>query len=405
MNKLKFIPQIIAAFTLFSCAETDPKEILQNSFQKCQSIQAGTYEMVEYVKFMSQSDTNKFEYDCVFKKLKDDSLYSSAFHYTKSFENGNTWDVMYTGNEFVSYFGDKDTGIIMNKQQWAEDIIKFRHNHTFYEPFTERNSYPIPHDSILKNPRKTFQLVGETVINGRECYQIRVTTKPENDTTDSFQFLRIEQDFWISKKDFIPLAYADAIDGEMDGDTMYQYNRKELLNYSINDSSKIKAISPAALPSHVYLKDYQPYKSPPLLANNTPAPNFTLISIDGDSISLDDYKGKVVLLDFFYKSCHPCMKALPLLNDLHHKYAEKGLVILGINPFDDIKNDDMRNFLTKREVKHLSLFGANKVAAQYNVSAYPTFYLIDKTGKITYQQSGYGQVIDQELEDTIKERL
>ena len=65
----------------------NPTEILQNSYLKCQSIQNGYYEMTKYKKYMTEKDTVKTSFNCYFKKLKNDSLYSSAFHYKHFFNS------------------------------------------------------------------------------------------------------------------------------------------------------------------------------------------------------------------------------------------------------------------------------------------------------------------------------
>ena len=99
------------------------------------------------------------------------------------------------------------------------------------------------------------------------------------------------------------------------------------------------------------------------------------------------------------------MLALPGLQKLHEKYKDKGLNVIGIDPFDSIEKDDIANCLKKRGVTYTILLGGNDVANAYNVSGYPTIYLIDKKGKIIATTPGYSENMEDRLEEIILEYL
>jgi peroxiredoxin len=228
---------------------------------------------------------------------------------------------------------------------------------------------------------------------------------PENDSTEMIKTLRNENNYWISKQDYIPIQYSIAYDLVMNNDTMYQFEKNVLtkhdLNY-INDETQLKV---ASIPSYINLKDYTPHKSPELLPKGTIAPNWSLISLKNKTVNLSDYKGELVLIDFFYKACYPCMLALPALQNLHEKYNSKGLKIIGIDPYDTKEKDGIDNFLAKRGVTYTVLLGGKDVAKEYHVSGYPTIYLIDKEGKIIFTQVGYSEDTEDKLEKIIVENL
>ena len=186
---------------------------------------------------------------------------------------------------------------------------------------------------------------------------------------------------------------------------MYQFEKNVLRKYELNNLKDETPLSLSSVPPYIRLKDYVPYKRPELLPNDTIAPNWSLLSLKDDTISLSDLKGDLVLIDFFYKSCHPCMLALPALQNLHEKFESKGLRIVGIDPFDTKEEDDIDNFLAKRGVTYTILLGGKDVAKEYHVSGYPTIYLIDKKGKTIYSQVGYGEDTEDKLEEIIKENL
>src|SRR6185503_1959515 len=129
----------------------------------------------------------------------------------------------------------------------------------------------------------------------------------------------------------------------------YQYEIDVLNKYEINNLKDESILTLGSIPSYYKLKDYVPYKSAEPLPKDTLAPSWQLLSLADEKISLTELKGKLVLIDFFYKSCYPCMQALPASQTLNEKYKDKGLRIIGIDPYDK-KEDDIAAFLAKRGV-------------------------------------------------------
>ena len=398
----------ILTFTAFlicfsSTSAQDAKITLQKSFDKCQSINNGYYEMSRYFKSMTKKDTTTSFSTCCFKKLDNDTIFPSAFHtrvYWKGEYNG---DVLYTGDDFVTTSKKDSTGRIMSKDKWATDINSIAHNYKFYSPFTNRKSSPMPDDSTFMDTTCSFRLLGEEMINGTSCYRIQVNEAAENDPEDAMQVTRIEFHFWINKEDFLPIQYSTAIDLLMNNDTMYQYELDRLDKYEINQLNNDSILTLASIPEYYQLKDYVPYKSPLPLPLDTLAPEWNLPSLTGENVSLKSLRGNLVLIDFFYKSCYPCMQALPALQALNEKYKDKDVRVIGIDPYDT--KDEMDTFLSKRGVTYTILLEGKDAAKDYRVSGYPTMYLVDKSGKIIFVQVGYGKGVDEELSKVIEKNL
>ena len=130
-----------------------------------------------------------------------------------------------------------------------------------------------------------------------------------------------------------------------------------------------------------------------LLENGTSAPDFDGIYFKDDKIvHLSDFKGKIVLLDFWYMSCYPCVMAIPHLSELNIKFARKDLVILGLNPMDNSKKGKKKlpGFIETNKMNYPAVLIEKETAEAFNVSGYPTFYIIDKTGKVAFSHIGYG---------------
>jgi cytochrome c biogenesis protein CcmG/thiol:disulfide interchange protein DsbE len=124
------------------------------------------------------------------------------------------------------------------------------------------------------------------------------------------------------------------------------------------------------------------------------APDFSLSDLSGRVISLKQYRGNVVILDFWATWCMPCRVSIPELGKLHEKYRDKGLVVLGISMDDreQFTNEHLRAFRDK--------FGITYKILRYNINvirdyfgegsiAIPTMFLIDRKGKIREKIVGF----------------
>ena len=131
------------------------------------------------------------------------------------------------------------------------------------------------------------------------------------------------------------------------------------------------------------------------------------VYINTKPISLDDLKGKVVLIDFWTYSCINCIRTIPYLNEWHDKYSDKGLVIVGIHTpeFDFEKNsDNVKSAVQKFEIKYPVLQDNDKeIWNEYDNRYWPRKYLVDDEGYIRYDHIGEGAY--QETEKVIQALL
>ena len=133
------------------------------------------------------------------------------------------------------------------------------------------------------------------------------------------------------------------------------------------------------------------------------APAFQLVSLDGKKVSLADYKGKAVLVNFWATWCAPCKLEMPWLVDLRSKYAAQGFEILGISE-DDPGSRDVEPYTKKIGVNYPVLLADENIADKYHTDVLPTSFFIGRDGKVVEQIAGFPDSKD-EVDTAIRQAL
>lgn len=125
-----------------------------------------------------------------------------------------------------------------------------------------------------------------------------------------------------------------------------------------------------------------------------PAPTFSLETLAGGTVSLTQYQGKVVLVNFWGSWCEPCKREMPALQAANERYGDKGLVIIGVNLTDDEQRqgkseDDVRAFISQFNLTYpIGLDRDGSVTDAFRVFPLPTSFFIDAQGRIRYVHVG-----------------
>jgi peroxiredoxin len=120
------------------------------------------------------------------------------------------------------------------------------------------------------------------------------------------------------------------------------------------------------------------------------APDFTLKSLQGTNLRLDEFKGQVVLINFWATWCGPCRQELPLLDRIHRRYQDAGFAVLGINVEGADKQDEAQAMISKAGVTFPVLVDeGQQISELYALEAMPTSVVVDRDGVVRYVHLGY----------------
>jgi peroxiredoxin len=137
-----------------------------------------------------------------------------------------------------------------------------------------------------------------------------------------------------------------------------------------------------------------------------PAADFELQDMDEDKIKLSDYKGKVVLLNFWATWCPPCIREMPSMERLHQQVDAEGFKVIAVNQMED--SDQVFAFTGQLEVDptfEILFDKTSSVSRDYAVRGLPTTYLIDKEGRIRYRAVGGREFDHPEVIKTIEKLM
>jgi len=134
------------------------------------------------------------------------------------------------------------------------------------------------------------------------------------------------------------------------------------------------------------------------------APDFTLKSNQGKNLRLEEYRGQVVMLNFWASWCGPCRQEMPLMENIYNKYQDLGFTILAVNVDEDSADAD--RFLKSVPVSFPVLYdNDSKVSEMFSVDAMPTTVMIDRDGNKRFIHRGYKAGYENDYAKQVKQLI
>ena len=137
---------------------------------------------------------------------------------------------------------------------------------------------------------------------------------------------------------------------------------------------------------------------------NEAAPDFTLKSLKGSNLKLSEFRGDVVMINFWATWCGPCRQEMPILNDLYLKYRDSGFTLLGVNV--EKNTSKAADMIRELKVVYPVLFDIdNTVSKLYKVEAMPSTVLVNRDGNMRYLHRGYETGTEDEYLRQVRELM
>ncbi|MFT3823817.1 MAG: TlpA disulfide reductase family protein [Chitinophagaceae bacterium] len=260
---------------------------------------------------------------------------------------------------------------------------------------------------VIKNDSFRTSL-SDTSLNGQQLYCVKIE-KPSTyfglfRGTSRVGVADLQRPYYllVDKKTFLPYQFiAKYIRGNDDRDFVTVTYK----NINLHPSSPGNASWQYAAYTAQY-KPYVPAPKIPLVAAGTTVADFTLPSYTSAAItdiSLHQYAGKVILLDFWFKSCGPCMQAIPHYNILQQKFNNDQFQLITVNVADSV--DDIKFFYNKFSPVYPMLFNGQKLFESLGFTGCPSSALLDKNGKVVQTFAGFdAAVIEKKIAEVIAQK-
>jgi peroxiredoxin len=135
-----------------------------------------------------------------------------------------------------------------------------------------------------------------------------------------------------------------------------------------------------------------------------PAPNFKVISTSGQPITMDNYRGYVLVIDYFATWCPPCKESIPHLIEMNRKYGKQGLQVLGLS-MDEDGERAVKSFVSEYRINYPVALPPEQVQIDYGIISVPVIFVIDKKGKVAEIYRGFTDEIGRSMETLVKKLL
>lgn len=176
----------------------------------------------------------------------------------------------------------------------------------------------------------------------------------------------------------------------------------------VNDEGTWLAIRPTKKP--ILVEPKKVAERPALLAAGAPAPDFSSEKWGGGTLKLSDYKGQVVILDFWATWCGPCQRSMPHIEKVFQAVKSQGVAVIALCVWDG--KDEYEKWVPQNQSKYSYQFafdpagrGAESIAGKlFKVSGIPTTYIIDKEGKVVEAIVGFSGDDDKRIEEALKKQ-
>lgn len=233
-------------------------------------------------------------------------------------------------------------------------------------PYCQKEPFGI----ILKQLTNVERLEDTTIYN-IPCFTIKVTMEINSEAMGKQTLI---SNWYIDKENFLICGKKSKTNQQfLKIRSTDQDFAKEYFNLAaVSEVKKITGLEPI---------------SDGLLKVGSKAPGWTLLSSQNKLINLNDFKGKIVLLDFWGTWCVPCLRAMPEIQAIHDLFKNDPVEVIGVS-VETEKSADPTGYMKRKGYTYTTLLDGKKITKDYKVAEFPSIYLIDKNGVIIHAEHG-----------------
>ncbi len=377
-------------FLISSCSESN-EHILEKVSRNLSEIETVRYssviEVLDYGN-MIHNDTSSFYFD-----FRDNSPYNLKYYL-----NSSHGELIYNGlKTFQSINPEK---IITTSDDNNPEIVN---NPLFLTLYPLRQILP----KLLQEEEVNILIKNDTIINENSCVTFSFSLK--NKVID-----------WIN---------ADIKEGEGDTEYILFVNAENNLPYKLVTPNGKEGLISRTFEDFEFEIDY----SQEFWEGRTLPKDFAIFTeeeyfdnrknnvLDNLGESVSDWelpelnnenrvkpsklKGKVILLEFWFKGCGGCLSAIPSLNKIQARFGEEEFKIFGIEYLEEYPKEVLQKYIEEQNIQFPNLYKGKTVATNYGIRSAPTFLIIDKNGKIIHVKFGFSQENMNEIIEVIEKNI
>jgi thiol-disulfide isomerase/thioredoxin len=360
----------------------DAASVLKRVYETNRTIQSGMYDYTSKLRFTQSADTVLLHDNHITFSIKDNQTFCRV--YDRQTSQITLYDTgiykhkisLKDSNMYISLKNSPETDQVLYEYTRPHMLFSFADNHHGWYKEAETDTSFILANIENPDPQIVYQSLSR---------------------------------FYIDRRNYIPYKYTEHMMIIEPGvDTTIQYKEQAIRNYRFN-------LSPLELKQALY-RDLT-FPSQRIIQSKGGANNVTdtaginrlittlkLKATNGTTIDLGNSSSKVIILDFYYSACYPCLLALPVLGRIHRKYTDKEVLIVGINPVDTDINR-LHKLLKTKEVAYPSCLDTTGIARSFGITAYPSLLIFDRDKKLVQQLTGYHTALESELIQIIENSL
>jgi thiol-disulfide isomerase/thioredoxin len=380
---------VLLVLWCFACSAQSGREILEKSAEVLKQFNLFKYSSSYRIKQFDEPDTTELQtFSSVVLKQPSDSIARCYASLKNDLESR-----LYNGTYFYSVMNGFKKVIRVNPHVTMYGMGMVHHyllnDHIPGFIYSTR-----PFNRYLTKGQK-FE-TKDLTFHQRAYWQITIAFAPAENYTS------ISEVIWIDKKTYLPFRVMG--NDVMDGKNRYWEHTLENLTPEQTNESTLPLFS--QIPADYAVEDRVEGGEVTRLPLNAGSEvgKLVALNLDGKGVEVNLNDGKLYLLDFWFLSCKPCIKAIPALVALKEQFGARGLVIYGLNAIDQASRiPDVKKLIEKHKINYELLTTDRSTDDQFSVSTYPTLFLV-KNGKVLFSHVGFQNNLD-DVEKVIRENL